>query len=331
MSLDFTVAIPTYNGANRLPKLLEKLRSQINIAHLHWEIIVIDNNSTDHTAQLIQEIQANWPTNYPLKYYLEPEQGAAFARQKAVREAKSELIGFLDDDNLPAPDWIAQAYLFAQEHPQAGAYSGQIHGEFEINPPEKFERIQAFLSIREHGSKPKLFEPEKLRLPTAAALIVRQKAWLAHVPIRPLLKGRLGESMLGGEDYEILLHLHKAGWEIWYNPALHTYHQIPHWRLEKNYLLSISRGCGLATYQLLLINANNWQKPLLIARTIIGNLRRIILQLIKYRGKLKTDLIAACELEFFWGSLISPFYALTKNKSSSRIQNISLLNWVKPS
>lgn len=310
--VNITVAIPTYNGAKRLPNVLEKLRSQINTEQINWEILIIDNNSKDETAKVIQNYQLNWPNHIPLKYSFESEQGAAFARLLAVREANGELIGFLDDDNLPAEDWVIQAYNFAKNHPKAGAFSGQIHGEFEVQPPENFERIQAFLAIREHGSTPHLFDPDNLRLPPAASLIVRKKAWCESVPSRPKLSGKLPGLMVQGDDYEPLLYIHKAGWEIWYHPDLHTYHQIPHWRLEKDYLLSISRGCGLATCQLRIINAEPWQKPILIARTFLGNARRILLHYIKYQGKLKTDLIAACEMEFFWGSLMSPFLTLNK-------------------
>jgi glycosyltransferase involved in cell wall biosynthesis len=70
MSIDFTVAIPTYNGASRLPKLLEKLRSQVNTEHLCWEIIVVDNNSTDDTAKVVQDYQSSWLESVPLKYFL---------------------------------------------------------------------------------------------------------------------------------------------------------------------------------------------------------------------------------------------------------------------
>jgi len=308
MSIDFTVVIPTYNGETRLPKLIESLRSQTGLEHLSWEILVVDNNSSDHTAQIIKEYQATWQHTYPLRYCWETEQGSAFARQRGVREARGELIGFLDDDNLPEADWIQQAYSFAKEHPQGGAFSGQIHGDFAVEPPENFRKIQAFLAIREYGPQPKLFEPDKLRLPTAAALVVRKQAWEENIPTHQILKGRLGDSMLGGEDYELLLYLHQAGWEIWYNPDMHSYHQIPSWRLERDYLLSLAHGCGLATCQLLLINAHSWQKPLIIIRTILGNLRRILLHFSQYRGELKTNLIAACEMEFFWGSLLSCFY-----------------------
>ncbi|NES23568.1 MAG: glycosyltransferase family 2 protein [Symploca sp. SIO3E6] len=310
MSIDFTVAIPTYNGETRLPKLIERLRSQTGIEHLSWEILVVDNNSSDNTARVIQEYQATWQHNYPLRYCLEAEQGAAFARQRAIREAKGELIGFLDDDNLPEFDWILQAYSFAGEHPQGGAFSGQIHGDFEVEPPENFRKIQAFLAIREHGSQPKLFEPDNINLPPAASLVIRKKAWCESVPLQPTLGGKLPGLLVQGDDYEPLLYLHKAGWEIWYNPDLHTYHQIPRWRFERDYLLSLTRGCGLATCQLRLVNAKSWQKPLVITRTLLGNLRRVTLQYLKYRGELKTNLIAACEMEFFWGSFLSPFYSL---------------------
>lgn len=313
MSVDFTVAIPTYNGANRLPKLLDKLQQQIGLEQISWEIIIVDNNSTDNTAQVVQDYQNNQLSPIPLTYILEPQQGAAYARLQAVNQAQGELIGFLDDDNLPNPDWIAQAYAFAQKYPQAGAFSGQTHGDFEVEPPENFHRIQAFLAIREQGNTPHQFEPQNLRLPTAAALIVRRQAWQDTVPQKPHLKGRLAGSMLGGEDYEPLLYIHKAGWEIWYHPDLHTYHQIPRWRLEPDYLRSISRGCGLATCQLRMVNAKSWQKPIIILRNFLGSLRRIILHVSKYRTQLKTDLITVCELEFFWGSLISSFLIFNKH------------------
>ena len=317
MSVDFTVAIPTYNGENRLPKILERLRSQIGVAHLNWEIIIIDNNSQDATARVVSEYQATWSQPWGLKYCLEPRQGAAFARIRAVQEASSELVGLLDDDNLPTPDWVAAAYAFGQSHPKAGAYASQIHGEFEVEPPPNFERIAPFLGITERGQQPHLYEAEKLKLPPGAGLVVRKTAWCQAVPQQPILKGRLGQSLVGGEDLEPLLHLHQAGWEIWYNPAMETYHQIPRWRLEKAYLISLSRGVGLNSCCLRMINTPFWQGQNVLVRAFFGSLRRIVLHLIRYRvappGGRKAqssfpDLVEACELAFYWGYLLSPFY-----------------------
>ncbi len=308
--MQFSVAIPTYNGATRLPLVLDRLRQQVNTEDFAWEIIVIDNNSKDHTAEVVQDYQQHWNFPVPLKYYLEKEQGAAFARLRAIQEAQGELIGFLDDDNLPDCDWVAAAYAFGKEHPQAGAYGGQIHGEYEVKPPENFKRIQSFLAIRERGNQAFVYNPNNLDLPPAAAVVIRKQAWLETFPHRPSLTGRIPGSMLQGEDYEPLLYMHRAGWEIWYSPAMHTYHQIPKWRLEKDYLLSLSRGCGLTICALRMMNIEAWQKPIVFFKVLFGSLSRYLWHLFKYWGILKTDAIAACEIEFYWSSLVSPFWFL---------------------
>ena len=309
--VDFTLAIPTYNRAKSLPNMLERLRSQINTENFRWEILIVDNNSTDDTAKVIQAYQADWPQAYPLKYIFEPQQGAAFARQRAIVEARSELIGFLDDDNLPAPDWVATAYSFGVEHPEVGVYDGQIHGLFETDPPENFRKIHGCF-VSEQGSKPFEYKPkERLNLPRGASFVVRKKVWLAAVPDRPALKGRVGKSMVGGEDWEVMLYIYKAGWPLWYNPHMHCYHQIPSSRLEKQYLVGLIRDAALCNCELRLILAESLpQKVTIIVRMLLGNLSKIITHFIKYRGQLKTDLIAAGQMAFLWGSFLSPLYFL---------------------
>jgi glycosyltransferase involved in cell wall biosynthesis len=308
--LDITVAIPTFNGENRLPHILDRLLIQSELGDLNWEIIVVDNNSKDKTYEVIQNYRKKSSSNIPIKYFLETQQGAAFARLRAVREARGEIIAFLDDDNIPAIDWLAKAYIFGTEHPKAGAWSGQIHGDFEVKPPANFEKIQAFLAIRQHGDEPHLFSPDKLQLPPGAGFVVRRHVWVENVPQIPQLSGKLPGIFIQGDDYEPLLYIYRAGWQIWYNPAMHSFHQIPHWRLEKNYLLNLARGCGLCTFQLRLINTINWQIPIVFIKTILGNLRRIIHHVIKYNTQLNDDIILRFEIEFYLGSMMSPFYWL---------------------
>lgn len=316
MSLDFTVAIPVYNGETRLPKILECLRLQVGVYNLDWEIIIVDNNSQDDTARIVLEYQATWCKPWLVKYCLEPKQGTAFARSRAVQEANSDLVGLLDDDNLPANNWVEAAYAFGKIHSKAGAFASQIHGDFEVNPPANFERIAPFLGITERGFEAHLYEPEKLILPPGAGLVIRKQAWCEAVPKYPLLKGRLGKSLVGGEDLEPLIYLHKAGWEIWYNPAMETYHQIPGWRLEKDYLIKLSYGVGLNSCCLRLINIPFWKQPNVLLRAFLGSLRRLLLQLIKYRQIIVKqessasfgELVIACEFAFHWGYLLSPFY-----------------------
>jgi glycosyltransferase involved in cell wall biosynthesis len=306
MALDFTIAIPTYNAERRLDKLLDSLQLQVGLDHLTWEVLVVDNNSTDHTAQVVQNYQRRLNLRYLLRYYFEPRQGAAFARQRAVGEAQSELIGFLDDDNLPAPDWIAQALTFGKNYPQAAAFGGQVHGAFEVKPPVGFEGIKQFLAIQELGDAPLKFQPENIILPVGAALVVRRQAWRKHVRATTL-SGKVQGRFVQGDEFEPLLYLFRGGWEIWYNPKMHTYHQIPRQRFEREHLMILSKGCGLAICQLRMINANEGQHFIIIIRTILGGLRRIIRHLLKC-GWRNLTLDAAVEREFYWGILLSPLY-----------------------
>jgi glycosyltransferase involved in cell wall biosynthesis len=310
--LDFTVAIPTYNGAKRLPVVLDRLSRQTQVENIRWEIIIIDNNSSDHTAELIHDYQNSGKFNIDLRYFCEPNQGIPFARQRAVKEARGGFIAFIDDDNLPDPVWVSSAYDFGQKHPQAGAWSGEIHGEYEVEPPKNFHKIQSFLAIREYYSLTHSFDPDNLRLPPGAGLVVRKQAWCEAVPLTPKLHGKLPGVFVQGDDYEALLYLHKAGWQILYNPAMHIDHQIPHWRLEKDYLLTLARGCGLCVFQLRLINANNWQKPILVVKTVLGNFRRIVKHWLTYKNQIKDDIILLFEVEFYRASMMSPFYTFKR-------------------
>lgn len=309
--MDFTVAIPTYNGAERIPKLLDRLRAQVGVDSLTWEVLVVDNNSCDRTPEVIREYQSQWPH---IRYCVERQQGAAFARQHAMRMAQSEWVSFLDDDIIPAENWVAKAYQFCQEHPEAGAFGGQIHGNFEVPPPDNFKRIQSFLAIRERGSSAHLYKPEHLILPPSAAWVVNRHAWLTSVPPEPKLRGRTKGSMVQGDDYEPLIFMHLAGYPIWYNPEMHVHHEIPERRLEPSYLIGLSRGCGLCVYALRQIIAETPQRRLLLAlRISASNLRRALLHLLKYQRAVFNDLVARCEMEFFLSSAISPLHSFWSN------------------
>lgn len=308
--VDFTVAIPTYNGEHRLPEVLDCLRSQTGISSLSWEIIVVDNNSRDGTADVVRRYQANFPC--PIRYCLEYKQGAAYARKRAVSEAHSDLVGFLDDDNLPAPNWIAAAYAFAQAHPAAGAFGSRIQGHFEVEPPENLKRLLPFLAITERGSAPLLYNPRQNLLPPSAGLVVRRQVWLEHVPQHTILSGRVEGSMITGEDLEALSHIQQSDWEIWYNPEMMLTHKIPHWRLERAYLIPFFRGIGLGRYVTRMISVKPWQRPAMLLAYLLNDSRKILLHLLKHRTRVRTDLATACELELYVSSLISPLYLYTK-------------------
>ncbi|MEB3885632.1 hormogonium polysaccharide biosynthesis glycosyltransferase HpsE [Lyngbya sp. CCY1209] len=310
--LDLTVAIPTYNGEKRLPEVLEKLRSQTGTDAIVWEVLVVDNNSSDGTAEVVRQYQQNWLSDVPLRYCLETQQGAAFARKRAVQESQAELIGFLDDDNVPQWDWVSEAVKFSREYPQAGAYGSQIHGIFEAEPPPNFERIKAFLAITERGSRPHLYEPKIKMLPPSAGLVVRRRTWLENVPSQMILTGRVGGQMLASEDLEVLRYIQKAGWEIWYNPDMAIDHLIPQHRLEKDYLMKLCFGVGLSSHAIRMLKFPQWQRPPIALAYLLNDIRKIIIHLFKYKLAVYTEIVAASEMQFLIGRFFSPFYFMLK-------------------
>jgi glycosyltransferase involved in cell wall biosynthesis len=310
--IDFTVAICTHNGAERLSEVLHRLQGQTEIENIRWEVLVVDNGSSDNTAAVIRGCQASWSNPSPLRYCFEPRLGLANARQRAVQEAEGEFVGFLDDDNLADPKWVAAAVAFGRSHPQAGAYGSRIFGEFESTPPENFEQIAPLLAITDRGTKPRFYEPRKKILPPGAGLVFRRQAWLENVPEQCFLQGRASGYKLPGEDLEVLLYIQRAGWEVWYNPEMKVHHQIPQWRLEKDYLISLCRGIGLSRYYTRMLSFSRWQWVVMFPVYVVNDLRKIVIHFFKNRHLLEGDLVAACQMQLFVSSLVSPIYLLAK-------------------
>ena len=327
-ALDITVAIPTYNGAERVPQVLERLQHQDHIENLKWEVIVCDNNSCDRTADVISEYQQNWAKECPLRYCFVAEQGAAFARQRAIIEAHGHIVAFLDDDNIPAYDWLFNVNRFAQAYPQAGAFGSQIHGDFQGTLPDGFEQIACFLAIVERGNKPHLYTPQSKILPPAAGLAVRKKAWLNAVPERLFLNHKGKKAGLASEDLEAMLYIQKAGWEIWYNSDMVVTHQIPGKRLQEEYLVALFRCVGLSRFYIRWLGTQDWQRLFKAPAYIANDLRKLALHYLK-NGLSQSDLntVAACERALLKSTVASPAFLLRKASQDlwqSRLDNTQL-------
>ncbi|MEM9215930.1 MAG: hormogonium polysaccharide biosynthesis glycosyltransferase HpsE [Cyanobacteria bacterium P01_F01_bin.150] len=305
--VDFAVVIPTHDGEHRLPFVLEKLRSQLNTEHFSWEICVVDNNSTDQTAQVICQFQSHSPI--PIRYIMETRQGAGFARQRAMQETCSPLVGFLDDDNIPNEYWVSAAYQFAQENPQVGAYGSRIEGEFESDIPPGFERLLPFFALTQRGSTPRIYDPRQRILPPSAGLVLRKQAWLDNVPKHLILSGRANGNMLTGEDIEMLSYIQQSAWEIWYNPAMQVVHKIPQVRFQRSYLIPFFRGIGRSRHVTRMLHVKAWQRPFMFPIYLLNDLRKIIRHYLRYsQADIHSSLVLSCELALFWHSFLSPFY-----------------------
>jgi len=311
--MDITVVICTYNGAARLPGLLERLASQVLTTAVTWEILVVDNNSCDCTAQVVQQYQNLSAFINKLHYAFEPLQGLAFARRHAVQAAQGELLAFLDDDNLPSPYWVQAVYDFGHQYPDAGAYGSQILGRYEVEPPRGFERIACFLAVIDRGNQP--FRYDLLRrwlFPAGAGLVVRRQAWLAQVPAHPVLSGVAAQNLSGkGEDIETLSYLRKAGWPIWHNPNMQIEHIIGCDRMTPRYLLTLFRSVGLSRHHSRMIRFPPWQRPLAMVAYSLNDLCRLVLYgLVHCRDC--SSLVVQCEFTLLAYSLLSPAYNLRR-------------------
>lgn len=311
--LDLSVIIPTYNGAARLPKLLNALACQQDTAALNWEILVCDNNSTDATAAVVRYYQAHQPPSIPLSYCHITQPGAAPTRQHGVEQARGHLIAFLDDDNIPAPDWVASAYAFAQSHPHVGAFGSRIQADFEQPLPPDLIPLQSFLAIIDRGNQPYPYLRQHKILPPGAGLVVRRQAWISSVPDQLFLNHQGRDAGLASEDLEALIYLQQHGWPIWYVPSMRIQHHIPAWRLQRPAILDLLRCVGQSRYYIRLLRHPHWQWPLWLLLHLSLDLIRLGQHYLHHpQPKSQLPLGIACQRQYLHSTLRSPSFLARK-------------------
>jgi len=239
-----TVVICSYNGSGTLPVVLAHLAAQQIPPGLPWEVLVIDNGSTDETAAVARKRWSSAAPS-PLRVIVEPQLGLNQARLRGLREARYELVSFIDDDNGPAPDWIRTVADIMGRHPEVGACGGAIEAVCETVPPPWFNTVQHYYAVGEQAQRAGDVTWSRGYL-WGAGLTVRKSAWEALVShgFRFHLSDRAGYEMSSGGDAELCLALRLAGWKLWYEPAMTMKHFIPASRLSWPYLERVARGFG---------------------------------------------------------------------------------------
>jgi glycosyltransferase involved in cell wall biosynthesis len=290
--MDVSVAICTYNGADRIPEVLDHLLVQQGVDEVRWEVIVVDNNSSDDTKDVVRHYQPRWLDDVPLRYGFERRQGKSYAMERAVETARGTWVAFLDDDNLPEPEWIAEAVAFSREHPGAGAFGGQVHGLFDQPPPSTFGLVQPLFAINERTDAFCYTAEGTMTFGApGAGLWVRRKAWEQSVPEGGLSqKGTISDGRGEvGEDLEIQWHLFENGWDIWHNPIMHVHHKIPAHRFDKEYLRSFFKAIGQSRHHLRMLSYQPWQQPAATIVYLLGDLARLLRLVWMYPSKVFSD------------------------------------------
>ena len=239
--MDFSVAICTYNNARLLRWTLEGFTRLDVPAGLTWELVVVDNNSTDDTRPAAEAFAGR----LPLRYVFEPVQGLSAARRRALAETAAEWLAFVDDDCLLDPGWLREAVTFSQESARIGAVGGRVRLLWEMEPDKLARRLEVSLARQDHGDEPRRLPTEGFTHLVGAGLVVRRSALAAcGWPDCGQLSDRRGRSLDSGGDSEMVLRIRNAGYELWYNPAMELRHWIPLRRTTLRYLCRLMRGMG---------------------------------------------------------------------------------------
>lgn len=236
-----SVVICTYNRDKYIYDCLAHLAR--NTMKEGWEIILVNNNSTDNTAAECERfVQDFAPNNY--HYFVETSQGLSFARNRGIEEAKGDWIIFLDDDAMVQENYLATLLPFLEQYKEAGAFGGAISPFFEAEEPKWINPWSlSFVSALDKGDKVTLFEKNKY--PIGANMGISRKA-IEKVGKFNTQLGRTANSLLGGEEKDIFLRIQQAGFPIYYFPGITVQHCIPPKRTTVDFVRKLGLGVGLS-------------------------------------------------------------------------------------
>jgi glycosyltransferase involved in cell wall biosynthesis len=251
-----TVIIPTHNPhPRRFMRTLEGLMKQ-SVDPEIWELLIVDNASA-----LPIELPEDPNLRSRVRLVRESRLGLTFARRAGINEALGEIVVFVDDDNVLAPDYLEKVLSAFARLPRAGAIGGKSIAEFEAEPVGWQQEFLPLLAVRDLGDKELLAFPPAAGgqlheypacAPIGAGMAVRRVAlsgWLSHDSEK--LADRRGDDLSSAGDNELILYVLAAGWAVAYVPELTLTHLIPARRLEPDYLARLNHGIQKSWTQVL--------------------------------------------------------------------------------
>ncbi len=228
-NLRITVAVITYNRSRFLKETLVDLVRQ-DYPPGHWEILVVDNNSTDDTAAVVASFASRNPAP---RHVIETEQGLDHGRNRAIAEAKGELLVLIDDDVLMEPDWLntLTAPFSPQDSDRIGVVGGEVVPVFPDGLPDWLKGAHRPLGYRaDPGPLPPGQSPMGANFAFPHALFARLGNFNTTLD-------RQGSALFGGGDTDMIRRIRAAGLEVWFVPKARVQHQMPGSRLTMGYAL----------------------------------------------------------------------------------------------
>ncbi|HUI06641.1 MAG TPA: glycosyltransferase [Verrucomicrobiae bacterium] len=239
--MDISVIICTYNRAASLRQTLDAIGRQEIPTDLAWELIVVDNNSTDTTPAVAREFQQK----LPLRYVLETRQGLSRARNRGIAESTAPLLVFTDDDITPDPQWLGAYLEAARLHPDAGFFGGKILPEWPAPPPSWLVKHSPTLlkGVTGHFD---LGTSDSIRKAHffGANMAFRRQVFDEGRRFRDDL-GMSGKEHILGEELEFMRALTARGLIGVYVPTAVVHHRIAPEQMTESYVRDWFRGQGV--------------------------------------------------------------------------------------
>ena len=256
------VVICTYNRAPGLDRMLENLSRQSSDDRVQWRVLVVDNASTDNTAEVVtrHRRKARLPD---LRYVFEAAPGLTAARLRGARETTAPWIAFVDDDNFLEPTWLAAIGRAIRSNGGAGGIGGKVILDWEAAPPRYLTEFGFCFAAQDHGDADCIVDGL-----AGAGMVLNRRAlldcgWLDE----PLVADRVGAKLTSGGDVEMAQRVRSAGYDLWYVADAVLRHHIPRRRMTRRYLFRIVRELGTSSAVIgLLTWPDDWQSWRLMAR-----------------------------------------------------------------
>jgi glycosyltransferase involved in cell wall biosynthesis len=238
-----SVIICCFNSKTRIAPTLTNLSKQVFSNKMEWEIILVDNASTDSTGSIASFIWESFNTGISFRVVQETKPGLTYAREKGIAQAKYKYVLFCDDDNWLSENYLETAFTTMEKDPRLAACGGLGNPLFEIPEPIWFHRFTEAFAV---GPQDISIENNRLLCLYGAGLVLRQSAYcdLKEKGFTPLMTDRKGNQLSSSGDTELTNALVLIGYKLEYVPKMVFHHFLPHGRLRAEYLLRLYKSFG---------------------------------------------------------------------------------------
>jgi glycosyltransferase involved in cell wall biosynthesis len=238
---DISVILCTYNRCESLKSSIASLLAQ-DCPAVRYELIVVDNHSTDHTRQVCDTMLSQ--SAIPARYLFESRQGVSFARNAAIQQAKAPILAFFDDDVCVSKNWLANIKRLFAEHPEISGLGGKVLPQWPDEIPVWLTQAHWMpLALQDYGDQPLRINNKNPLGLVAANLALRREVFDRIGLFSPDLQ-RVKDSIGSMEDHELHLRLWEAGFQEMYCPELIVTTEVQAERLTKAYHRKWNEGHG---------------------------------------------------------------------------------------